>query len=79
MTSYRSITTEITVSNTDQHPVFGEGNTQVRLADEAGGPFIELRQEDAGPLRFDLEELALIYEKARAMVKAAERLQEGTA
>lgn len=54
------------------NPCYGEDVIELRMADEAGGAFFELRQDDRGPIRADLEDL-------QALVAAAQRMlgQEG--
>ena len=49
------------------NPCYGEDVIEIRMVDEAGGAFFELRQDDRGPIRADLEDL-------RALVAAAQRM-----
>ena len=56
-------------------PVFGESTTHVCIADEAGGPFIVLKQFRSGAegeqeMRFDLDELEAIVKAALSLMKA---------
>ena len=58
----------------EDNPIFGESSTHVTIDDEAGGPFIILKQchdyIKPGEVRLDMEELELICKVARKMVKA---------
>lgn len=49
------------------NPCYGEDVIEIRMVDEAGGAFFELRQDDRGPIRADLEDL-------EALVVAAQRM-----
>lgn len=43
----------------NQHPIFGELITEIEIFDEAGGPFIILRQGDQ-TLRFNFDEFPIL-------------------
>ena len=66
-----SITTS--VHHEEDNPVFGESSTHITIDDEAGGPFIVLKQchdyIKPGEVRLDMNELELICKVARKMVK----------
>lgn len=49
------------------NPCCGEDVIEIRMVDQAGGAFFELRQDDRGPIRADLEDL-------QALVIAAQRM-----
>jgi len=57
-----------------ESPVFGDSSTQVLVDDEAGGPFIVLRQCNSstkpGEVRLDMDELELVIRVARRLMKA---------
>ena len=61
----------ISVHREDESPIFGENSTHIVLEDEAGGPFIILKQSNndnlAGETRLDIDELELITKVAREM------------
>ena len=68
------LTTPLTyaVHNETDSPVFGESTTHVSVDDEAGGPFIVLKQdyEPLGEqkLRLDLDELIAVTEAAKKLI-----------
>ena len=49
------------------NPSYGEDVIEIRMVDETGGAFFELRQDDRGPIRAGLEDL-------QALVIAAQRM-----
>jgi len=59
--------TAMVIHPPDVNPCYGEDVIEIRMVDEAGGAFFELRQDDRGPIRADLEDL-------RALVAAAQRM-----
>lgn len=64
--------TAMAIHPPDRNPCYGEDVIELRMVDEAGGAFFEVRQDDRGPIRADLEDL-------QALVAAAQRMlaQEG--
>jgi hypothetical protein len=53
-------------------PLFAEQSTVVTVVDEAGGPFLEIKNvEDAAKIRLDLEELEAVVVVARELVSQA--------
>jgi len=77
MANYTTTTTEVTVHRVGENPVYGESATRVRLDDEAGGFFIVLEQcreignDGEQRIRVDPEELELIAQTAREMLRLA--------
>lgn len=71
---YKSTILSISIHSAEENPIFGEGATHVCLEDEAGGPFIILKQcsdnIEAGQVRLSFEELPLI-------IKAIDQLKVG--
>lgn len=65
-------TIEVSVHPAGNHPVFGEGNTYVRLEDEGGGAFIVLRQTNddskPGEIRLDPHELEAVMRAAKQLL-----------
>lgn len=59
----------VAVHRENDNPCFAEGVIELRMADEAGGAFFELRQEDVGPIRADLEDLELLAKQARRLMR----------
>lgn len=60
--------TAVAIHPPDVNPCHGEQVIELRMVDEAGGCFFELRQEDAGPIRCDLADLELMVTQARALL-----------
>lgn len=64
------------VHRAGQSPIYGEQATNVLVEDDAGGPYIVLRQSNdhvkPGEVRLDLDELEAVVVAARAMIKAHE-------
>ena len=61
-------TTAVMIHRAGQNPWIDEDVLELRMVDEAGGCFFELRQEDKGPIRADLEDLAALLKAARRMI-----------
>lgn len=72
--NYVSTVTEVTIHPLGESPVLGDNCTRLRLADEAGGLFFELSQ-DQGPsisaVRIDPEELPVITQAAATLMQQA--------
>ena len=72
MSKYKTTILQVAIHREDSHPIFGEGNTYVKVDDEAGGPFIVIEQHDdhseKGTVRFDYEELQAIQEAAKMLM-----------
>lgn len=56
-------TTTVSVHRKGVSPVYGAGCTHVRLADDGGGPFLEIEQFDdgAGKIRLNPSELPELF------------------
>lgn len=61
--------TSVTIHNRDQNFSYGEGGIELRMVDETGGAFFELRQEDVGPIRTDLADLEVLACQARRLLQ----------
>lgn len=74
MTKYLSTPLSTSIHRPGQNPIFGECSTHVTVDDDAGGPFIVLRQCDdnikPGKVRLDMEELEAVLKAARKLMKA---------
>lgn len=75
MSNYKTTILQVAIHREDQNPVFGEGNTYVKVDDEAGGPFIVIEQDmtdyhskSENTLRFDYEELEEIMQAAKLLM-----------
>lgn len=74
MTRLRTTPLGVAIHPHDQSPVYGTQATQVMIDDEAGGPFIVLRQFNdyikPGEIRLDMDELEAVVRAARRLMKA---------
>ena len=65
----------VSVHTENEDPLFGESATHVCIEDEAGGPFIILKQMNdfikSGEVRLELEELKAITKVADELMKQA--------
>lgn len=75
MSKYQTTILKVAVHREEEHPIFGEGVTYVKVEDEGGGPFIVIEQDDSdfhqkgmNHLRFDYEELQVIQEAAKMLM-----------
>lgn len=62
-----TIITAMAIHRHTVNPWYGEDVIEIRMVDQAGGAFFELRQDDQGPIRADLKDL-------QALVVAAQRM-----
>ncbi len=77
MSEYIETPISVAVHLKTHNPVFGEQVTTVIVDDEAGGPFLVLKQsKDTGlqELRMDMEELEAVVIAARKLIAAHEAL-----
>ena len=72
MNKYKTTILQVSIHREDSNPMFGEGNTYVKVEDEAGGPFIVLEQADDfiknGTIRLDYEEFQAVVEAAKMLM-----------
>lgn len=77
---FETLTTEITILPKGE-ALYSERATIVRVEDEAGGPFVEIRQEHdnskPGTIRFDETEWPLIREAVERLLSVCEHLESG--
>lgn len=71
-TKYVTTILQVSVHRENSNPVFGEGNTYVKVEDEAGGPFLVIEQSDdisePGTVRMDYEEFVAVAEAAKMLM-----------
>lgn len=60
--------TAVVIHPDDVNPCYGDDVIELRLVDEWGGCFFELRQNDHGPIRCDLQDLEVLLEQARVLL-----------
>jgi hypothetical protein len=69
---YTKTVTAMAVHLDTDNPIYGESVTKIELEDEAGGLFFLISQPsiaENGKLRFDHEELEMVLEAARELIK----------
>lgn len=68
---YKSKTIAVSVYSSEDNPIFGETATHICIEDEAGGPFLVLKQYGeymkAGECRFDPTELNTVTNAAKKL------------
>ena len=78
MNNYESLPLATTIFHKNSHPIFGEVTVQVSIDDNAGGPFVVIKQmSDNCKIELDMEQLELIVVEARKLVEAHEANVEG--
>jgi hypothetical protein len=75
MSKYQTTILQVVIHREEENPIFGEGNTYVKVDDDAGGPFIvieqdnsDFHQKDTNNIRLDYEELQVIQEAAKMLM-----------
>jgi hypothetical protein len=72
MTTFKTTILQVSVHREESNPVFGEGNTYVRVDDEAAGPFLIIEQHDddvrPGTVRMEYEEFLAVAEAAKMLM-----------
>jgi hypothetical protein len=72
MSEYKTTILQVAIHLEEANPVFGEGNTYVKIEDEAGGPFLVIEQHDDasenGVVRMDYAEFAAVAEAAKMLM-----------
>jgi hypothetical protein len=72
MSEFKTTILQVAVHREDANPVFGEGNTYVRVDDEAAGPFLIIEQHDddvrPGTVRMEYEEFLAVAEAAKTLM-----------
>lgn len=76
MADYAVTTVAVAVHRVGDNPIFGESVTDIRVDDDAGGPYIVISQEgrDMGPdvkpgeLAFELDELRIVMGAAMRLL-----------
>jgi hypothetical protein len=72
VSKHKTTILQVAVHREDANPVFGEGNTYVRVDDEAAGPFLIIEQHDddvrPGTVRMEYEEFLAVAEAAKMLM-----------
>jgi hypothetical protein len=63
-------TTTVSCHKKDESPLYGDGCTHVRLADEGGGTFLEIEQfeEGCGKIRLDKSDVLELIKAVRKLL-----------
>ena len=71
-TAYKTTVLKVSVCPEGEDPILSEKATDVSLADEGGGPFVEIRQSNSalktGVVRLDFDELEPVAEAFFALL-----------
>ena len=72
MSKYKTTILQVSIHLDESNPLFGEGNTYVKIEDECGGPFLIIEQTDdeskLGIVRMDYEEFIAVAEAAKMLM-----------
>ena len=72
MSEYKTTILQVSIHREESNPVFGEGNTYVKIDDEAAGPLLIIEQTDdeskLGIVRMDYEEFMAVAEAAKMLM-----------
>ena len=72
MSKYKTTILQVSIHREESNPLFGEGNTYVKIEDECGGPFLIIEQTDdeskLGIVRMDYEEFIAVAEAAKMLM-----------
>ena len=72
MSKYKTTILQVSIHLDESNPLFGEGNTYVKIEDECGGPFLIIEQTDdeskIGTVRMDYEEFMAVAEAAKMLM-----------
>ena len=71
---YATTILKVSVHREGVNPVFGEGNTYVKVEDEAGGPFLVIEQDDSDHHVTGLNQIRLEYEELQQVAEAGKML-----
>ncbi len=69
MTTYKSTYIAAVVHQAGDNPIINECSTTVTICDEAGGAFISLTDSEGATIKLDPEELEMVVEVARKLLK----------
>ena len=72
MSKYKTTILQVAIHLEEENPVFGEGNTYVKVEDEVSGTFLVIQQFDEenfdGIVRMDYEEFLAVAEAAKMLM-----------
>ena len=69
MTTWKTTTISAVVHQAGDNPIINEGSTTVTICDEAGGAFVSLTDSEGVTIKLDPEELEMVCDVARKMLK----------
>jgi len=69
MTTYKSTYISAVVHQAGDNPIINEGSTTVTICDEGGGAFVSLTDSEGTTIKLDPEELEMVCDVARKMLK----------
>ncbi len=69
MTTWKTTTISAVVHQAGDNPIINEGSTKVTICDEAAGAFVSLTDSKCVTIELDPEELEMVCDVARKMLK----------
>ena len=69
MTTWKSTYIAAVVHYAGDNPIINEQSTTVKICDEAGGAFVSLTDSDGTTIKLDPDELEMVCDVARKMLK----------
>ncbi len=69
MTTWKSTYIAAVVHQAGDNPIINEQSTTVKICDEAGGAFVSLTDSDGTTIKLDPDELEMVCDVARKMLK----------
>lgn len=84
MTEYAFRPIKYHVYRVGDNPIFGESVTELSIEDEAGGPFLMIRQHEndfgpGGTLRINFDEIPTLLEAIALLTKEAREIEQENA
>lgn len=75
----RSMITQVNCFYSGYNPIFHESVTEIKIDDEAGGPYITMKQtrdDNESVLKFDIDELEYVFAEAKKLFDQANKIYE---
>ena len=69
MTTWKTTTIAAVVHQAGDNPIINECSTTITICDEAGGAFVSLTDSEGTTIKLDQEELEMVCDVARKMLK----------
>ena len=76
VTTWKTTTIAAVVHQAGDNPIINEQSTTVTICDEAGGAFVSLTDSEGVTIKLDPEELEMVCDVARKMLKEFQDAQK---